>query len=117
MRKKIRITEKVFRMCEQAIEDAVADSEKTGHRKGYSAYLKMHNFDVSNNWERHFDIRCEPDEIKELRERAEYEIEMCQEHIKGCEKEFRPHYMSELNAWRGLLRQLWLPANGENNAR
>lgn len=104
---KLRITRKVFDLCEPAIEDSVARRKKSElEQKTDSVYLKMHDYDQSAKWRGHFTIECNADEAYELEDRAEYQIEVCQENIEDCSRSERPYYMAEIRAWRGLLKQI-----------
>lgn len=96
---KLRISTTLFEEMEPAIEDAVKNQSTGAPDPSDPVYLKIHGA----TWRKSgIVIDATPEEIKELRSRAEYKIEVAQENMG----EDPPFWRGQLAAWRALVKQI-----------
>lgn len=111
---KLNISTTLYDEMEPAIEDAVKNRARGTPDPSDPVYLKIHEA----TWRKTgIVIDVDAGELAELRDRAEYKIEVAIENMS----DEPPFWRGQLRAWRALLRQIeakeaWQPGSGRGDS-
>jgi hypothetical protein len=96
---KIKISTTLYEEMEPAIEDAVKNRAQGTPDPSDPVYLKLHEAEWKKSG---IALDLTDGEVRELRSRAEYKIEVAKENMSDDP----PFWRGQLRAWRALLGQI-----------